>query len=81
MRFGLVAYRDDPAKVKDIEYLARTFADPNKIKGADDFKLAVEGPSPRPRSRPALSPRTATPASTQAIQGIDWTGFGGAPLS
>src|SRR3546814_4127488 len=30
VRFGMVAYRDDPAEVKGIDYLAKTFADPNE---------------------------------------------------
>ena len=63
VRFGLVGYRDDPAKVPDIEYLTRTFADPNKIKGADDFKLAVEPLAASKVSTRDL-PRTVSPAST-----------------
>ena len=54
VRFGLVAYRDDPAKVANMEYLTRTFADPNAIKGAGDFTLAVE-------------PLAASKASTRAF--------------
>ena len=75
VRFGLVAYRDDPDKVANMEYLTRTFADPNLIKGAEDFTLAVE-------------PLAASKASTRdfaedgfagidaAFKTIDWSDFG-----
>jgi hypothetical protein len=41
VRFGLPAYRDDPDQVAGVEFLTRTFADPNEIRGADDFAAAV----------------------------------------
>ena len=74
VRFGLVGYRDDPAKVPDIEYLTRTFADPNKIKGADDFKLAVE-----PLAASKVSTREFAEDGFAGIDAafktIDWSGF------
>ena len=74
VRFGLIGYRDDPAKVPDIEYLTRTFADPNKIKGADDFKLAVE-----PLAASKVSTREFAEDGFAGIDAafktIDWSGF------
>lgn len=79
VRFGLVAYRDDPAKVAGIEYLTRTFADPNSAATRKDFAAAI-------------APLKASTVSTQdfaedgfaaldtALAKIDWSGFGARSL-
>jgi hypothetical protein len=76
VRFGLVAYRDDPDKVVGVEYLTRTFADPNVVKGSEEFTSAIE-----PLSASKVSTRDFSEDSFAAIdeafRGIDWSGFGG----
>ncbi|WP_416896967.1 MAG: VWA domain-containing protein [Minwuia sp.] len=74
VRFGVVGYRDDPAAVQGVGYLTRTFADPNQIQTATDFKTAVE-----PLSASRVSTRAfaedAFAAIDHAMGRIDWNGF------
>jgi len=74
VRFGVVGYRDDPAAVQGIEYLTRTFADPNQIEGTTDFQAAVAPLSASKVSTRAFS-EDAFAAIDHAIGRIDWTGF------
>ncbi len=76
VRFGMVAYRDDPNKVKGIEYLVRTFADPNKVTTEQQFEKAAEGVKASEISTRAYA-EDGYAGLVEAIQGIDWTGFGG----
>lgn len=76
VRFGMVAYRDDPAKVKGIEYLARTFADPNKVATEQQFQEAVKGVRASEVSTRTFA-EDGYAGLAEAIQAIDWTGFGG----
>ena len=74
VRFGVVGYRDDPAEVEGVEYLTRTFADPNEIAGAADFEEAAE-----PLDASKVSTRSfdedAFAAIDHAMGRIDWSGF------
>lgn len=74
VRFGVVGYRDDPAEVEGVEYLTRTFADPNEIAGATEFQEAAE-----PLSASKVSTRSfdedAFVAIDHAMGRIDWGGF------
>ena len=76
VRFGLVAYRDDPAKVKGIEYLVRTFADPTKMSTQTQFTEAVKDVAASKVSTRAFA-EDGYAGLVEAIQGINWTGFGG----
>ena len=76
VRFGMIAYRDDPTKVKGIEYLVRTFADPTKVKTQQQFADAVNGVAASEVSTRAYA-EDGYAGLAEAIQGIDWTGFGG----
>src|SRR5512144_1561671 len=76
LRFGMVAYRDDPMKVKGIEYLVRTFADPTKVSTQAQFADAVKGVAASEISTRAFA-EDGYAGLVEAIQGIDWTGFGG----
>ena len=76
VRFGMVAYRDDPAKVKGIEYLVRTFADPTKVATQAQFADAVKGVAASEVSTRAFA-EDGYAGLVEAIQGIDRTGFGG----
>jgi serine/threonine-protein kinase PpkA len=74
VRFGVVGYRDDPRKVAGVEYLAKTFADPNQIDGSTDFQTAVEPLSASKVSTRAFA-EDAFAAIDHALQKIDWDGF------
>ncbi|WP_445682640.1 VWA domain-containing protein [Radicibacter daui] len=76
VRFGLVAYRDDPAKVKGIDYLAKTFADPNKATTRDSFMEAAKGVEASTVSTRAFA-EDGYAGLEHALRGIDWNGFGG----
>jgi serine/threonine-protein kinase PpkA len=76
VRFGMVAYRDDPAKVKGIEYLVRTFADPTKVTNHKQFADAVKGVAASEVSTRAYA-EDGYAGLVEAIQGIDWSKFGG----
>ena len=74
VRFGVVGYRDDPEAVEGVEYLTRTFADPNEVTGAVEFQEAAE-----PLSASKVSTRSfdedAFAAIDHAMGRIDWNGF------
>jgi serine/threonine-protein kinase PpkA len=74
VRFGVVGYRDDPAAVKGIEYLTRTFADPNDIDSTTDFQTAVAPLSASSVSTRAFS-EDAFAAIDHAMGKIDWSEF------
>lgn len=75
VRFGLVAYRDDPGAVNGIEFLTRTFADPNIIQGADAFSSAVATLDASKVSTRAFA-EDAFSAVDAAFRSIDWSDFG-----
>lgn len=75
VRFGVVAYRDDPEHVDGIEFLTRTFADPNDVATADDFAVAVE-PLDASRVSTRAFAEDAFAAVDHAIKAIDWSDFG-----
>lgn len=76
VRFGLVAYRDDPGKVKGLEYLARLFADPSATASRAAFLDQVKDLRATPISTRAFA-EDGYAGLEQAIRGIDWKGFGG----
>ena len=74
VRFGVVGYRDDPAEVEGVEYLTRTFADPNEIADATDFQKAAEPLSASKVSTWSFD-EDAFAAIDHAMGRIDWDGF------
>ena len=76
VRFGMIAYRDDPAKTKGLEYLVRVFADPNKTAGKAAFMEQVSSLRASTVSTRAFA-EDAYAGLDQAIRAIDWKGFGG----
>lgn len=75
VRFGLVAYRDDPDEVEGIEFLAKTFADPNKIVSATDFAAATAPLAPSSVSTRAFA-EDAFAAIEKGLEEISWDEFG-----
>lgn len=76
VRFGLVAYRDDPEKVKDIEFLTKTFANPNDTASKEAFVSAIEPLKASRVSTRAFS-EDGFAAIDHALKQIDWEAFDG----
>jgi hypothetical protein len=76
IRFGLVAYQDDPAKTKGVEYLVRVFADPNRTSTPEQFLAAMRQVQATRSSTRAFA-EDAYAAFDEALKKIDWQGYGG----
>lgn len=76
IRFGLVAYQDDPAKTKGVEYLARIFADPNRTATREQFMAATQGVKATASSTRAFA-EDGYAALDEALRKIEWNNFGG----
>ncbi|WP_244433959.1 vWA domain-containing protein [Azospirillum sp. B506] len=76
VRFGMIAYRDDPQKAKGVEYLTRTFADPNSTATKAAFLDSIKGVSASAASTRAFA-EDGYAGLEQAIRKIDWKPFGG----
>ncbi len=76
VRFGMVAYRDDPAKVAGIEYLAKTFADPNEA-GTRAMFLGLVGDLKASTVSTRTFAEDGYAGLEHALKSIDWDGFGG----
>ena len=74
VRVGVIGYRDDPDKVRGVEYLTRTFADPNDV--AIDFRRAVGSLRASPVSTRSFD-EDAFAGISHAMSRIDWHGFNG----
>ena len=76
VRFGLVAFRDDPKAVPNIEYGTRIFADPNQVATRAEFDAAVKDLRGATVSTRAVAEDVYAGIET-AIDGIKWDEFGG----
>lgn len=76
IRFGLVAYQDDPAKTKGVEYLSKIFADPNTTATRAQFMAATQGVKATASSTRAYA-EDAYAALDEALRKINWNNFGG----
>lgn len=76
VRFGLVAYRDDPEKVKGIEYLAKTFADPTQSGTRELFLKSVVDLKASNISTRAFA-EDGYAGLEHALKTVDWDGFAG----
>lgn len=76
IRFGVVAYQDDPGKAKGMEYLAKVFADPNTTTSREQFIAATKGIKANPISTRAYA-EDAYAAIDEALRRINWNNFGG----
>ena len=74
IRVGVIGYRDDPNKVRGIEYLTRTFADPNDV--TIDFRRAVGSLRASSVSTRSFD-EDAFAGLSHAMSRIDWNGFHG----
>src|SRR3546814_12574177 len=76
VRFGMVAYRDDPAEVKGIDSLAKTFDDPNEASTREAFLNSAAGVTASTVSTRAFA-QYGYAGLEPALRGIDWNAFGG----
>lgn len=76
IRFGLVAFQDDPAKTKGVEYLSKVFADPNVITSREQFMAATQKLQATKSSTRAYA-EDGYAALDMALQKINWRNFGG----
>lgn len=76
IRFGLVAFQDDPAKAKGVEYLSKVFADPNQTATKDQFLAAMANLRATPNSTRAFA-EDAYAAVDVALNKINWSRYGG----
>jgi serine/threonine-protein kinase PpkA len=76
IRFGLVAFQDDPAKTKGVEYLSKIFADPNQTATGAQFMAATQGLKATASSTRAYA-EDAYAALDEALRKINWQNFGG----
>jgi hypothetical protein len=74
VRFGLVAFRDDPRAVPKIEWGTRIYADPNQVTTPEQWDKAVAGLSAARVSSRAVA-EDVYAGMEKAIDGIDWSGF------
>lgn len=76
IRFGLVAFQDDPGKAKGMEYLSRVFADPNQTSTREQFLAAMGKLKATANSTRAFA-EDGYAALDDALRKINWQGFGG----
>jgi len=76
IRFGLVAFQDDPAKTKGVEYLSKIFADPNQTTTKEQFLAAMASLKATPNSTRAFA-EDAYAAVDVALNKINWSRYGG----
>lgn len=76
IRFGMVAFQDDPAKTKGVEYLSRIFADPNKTATREQFMAATQNLKATSSSTRAYA-EDGYAALDEALRKINWGNFGG----
>ncbi len=76
VKFGMVGFRSSVKAVPGLEYVARTFADPNKIKDGTDF-LGQAAQAKEATVSSARFSEDAYAGVMEALQTVDWSGFGG----
>lgn len=76
IRFGLVAFQDDPKKTKGMEYLTKVFADPNQVTTREQFLAATQGVKATAASTRAFA-EDAYAGIDDALRRINWSRFGG----
>ncbi len=75
VRFGLVGYRSSTKAVPGLEYVAKVFADPNKVANGAEFKAQVASLKQASVSSKEFDEDTYA-GVMEAVDKIDWSGFG-----
>lgn len=76
IRFGVVAYQDDPTKAKGVSYLSKIFADPDKTTTREQFQQAIQAVAATRSSTRAYA-EDAYAAIDDALKNIAWQNYGG----
>lgn len=76
IRFGLVAFQDDPKRIKGMDYLTKVFADPNQTSTREQFMAAIQDLKATKTSTSAFA-EDAFAAFDDALSKINWQNFGG----
>lgn len=76
IRFGLVAFQDDPKKAPGMEYLARVFADPAKTTTPEQFMSAMQAVKATKNSTRDYA-EDAYAGLDDALRSINWGRYGG----
>ena len=76
VRFGLVAFRGPGKNGKPIEYTARMFADPGKVKNGQDFLARVAALKEAPASTAHFDEDSYAGVMT-ALRDVNWFDYGG----
>jgi hypothetical protein len=76
IRFGIVAFQDDPAKAKGMDYLTKIFADPVQTTTREQFVAAMRNVRATEHSSRAYA-EDSYAGLDDALRRINWQGFGG----
>ncbi|MEP7299987.1 MAG: vWA domain-containing protein [Caldimonas sp.] len=76
IRFGIVAFQDDPAKTRGVEYLTKVFAEPNQRLNREQFLAAMQKVTATRNSTRAFA-EDSYAALDLAARTIDWRSYGG----
>lgn len=76
IRFGLVAFQDDPAKTKGVEYLSKVFVDPSKNVSREEFMKSIASLKATAASTRAFA-EDGYAALDDSLRKISWQNFGG----
>jgi hypothetical protein len=76
IRFGIVAFQDDPAKAKGMAYLTKIFADPAQPMTREQFIAAMGNVKATANSTRAYA-EDSYAGLDEALRRINWQGFGG----
>lgn len=76
IRFGLVAYQDDPKRIKGLDYLAKVFADPSQVTTGAQFMSAIQSLKATKLSTSSFA-EDGYAALDEALRRIGWQNFGG----
>lgn len=76
IRFGLVAFQDDPAKTKGVEYLSKVFVDPARNVSREEFMKSIASLKATSASTRAFA-EDGYAALDDALRNFSWQNFGG----
>ena len=76
IRFGLVAFQDDPKRIKGLDYLAKVFADPNQAATREQFMASISSLKATQVSTSSFA-EDAYAGLDEALRKINWQNFGG----
>lgn len=76
IRFGLVAFQDDPAKTRGMEFLSKVFVHPSQNASREQFMAAIGGLKATSASTRAFA-EDGYAALDETLRTISWQNYGG----